>query len=317
MTNRTPCESIIERWWEAIGTHTRGHIAGGLVLVENLREMGGELDFDVDSHKAGRSDQLRNATRAKVQSILARHGEQRVLLKEGGRTSRGLVRSLTPLLEDLSNADLELLTQAEREAEFDRMQFMLVGKAREVFDAEKLSFEFRHRTASREVIRVILDAAHERGKAGDVAEYLVGAKLALRFPEYEIRNSAVSAADVQGANQGDFQVNDCVFHVTIAPNNGHYEKCLQNISDGLRVFLLVRDDMLESTRRIVRQLTDAQASVESIESFVSQNIEELAHFAGIWIPQNLKALIEKYNERVAEVETDLSLQINIPAAFDS
>ena len=317
MPNRTPCETIVESWLQALGTHTRGHIAGGLVLVENLREMGGDVDFDVDSHKAERSDQLRNATRANVQGILARHGEGRVLLKEGGRTSRGLVRSLTPLLGELSNAGLELLTQDEREAEFDRMQLILAGKAREMFDAEKLSFEFRHRTASHEVIRVILDVAHERGKAGDVAEYLVGAKLALRFPEYEIRNSAVSAADVQGANQGDFRVNDCVFHVTIAPNNGHYEKCLQNISDGLRVFLLVRDDMLESTRRIARQLTDAQASVESIESFVSQNIEELAHFAGIRIPENLKALIEKYNERVADVETDLSLQINIPAAFDS
>ena len=317
MTNRTPCETIIERWWRSLGTQTRGHIAGGLVLVENLRDMGDELDFDLDAHKAGRSDQLRNATRAKVQSILARFGEERVLLKEGGRTSRGLVRSLTPFLRDLSGAGLELLTADEREAEFDRMQTILVGKARKVFDGERLSFEFRHRTASREVIRVILDAAHERGKAGDVAEYLVGAKLALRFPEYDIRNSAVSAADDQGANQGDFQVNDCVIHVTVSPNNGHYDKCLRNISDGFRVFLLVRDDMLESTRRIIRQLTDAQASVESIESFVSQNIEELAHFAGMRIPQNLKALIEKYNERVAEVDTDLSLQINIPAGLES
>jgi len=317
VTNRTPCESIIERWWRALGTQTRGHIAGGLVLVENLRDMGDELDFDLDAHKAGRSDQLRNATRAKVQSILARFGEERVLLKEGGRTSRGLVRSLTPFLRDLSGAGLELLTADEREAEFDRMQTILVGKARKVFDGERLSFEFRHRTASREVIRVILDAAHERGKAGDVAEYLVGAKLALRFPEYDIRNSAVSAADDQGANQGDFQVNDCVIHVTVSPNNGHYDKCLRNISDGFRVFLLVRDDMLESTRRIIRQLTDAQASVESIESFVSQNIEELAHFAGMRIPQNLKALIEKYNERVAAVDTDLSLQINIPAGLES
>lgn len=177
MTHRTPCESIIEQWWEVLEPRTRGHIAGGLVLVENLREMGEELDFDVDAHKAGRSDQLRNATRAKVQSILDRFGEARVLLKEGGRTSRGLVRSLTPLLSELSGAGLELLTVEEREAEFDRMQSILVGKAREVFDAEKLSFEFRHRTASREIIRVILDAAHERGKAGDVAEYLVGANL--------------------------------------------------------------------------------------------------------------------------------------------
>ena len=126
--------------------------------------MGDELDFDLDAHKAGRSDQLRNATRAKVQSILARFGEERVLLKEGGRTSRGLVRSLTPFLRDLSGAGLELLTADEREAEFDRMQTILVGKARRVFDGERLSFEFRHRTASREVIRVILDAAPRTGK---------------------------------------------------------------------------------------------------------------------------------------------------------
>lgn len=317
MTDKTPCEAIIDHWWHALGTQTRGHIAGGLVLVENLREMGDGLDFAVDSHKAGHSDQLRNATRSKVQSILARFGEERVFLKEGGRTNRGLVRSLTPLLTTLSDADLELLTPDEREAEFCRMQLFLAGKARNVFDAEKISFDFRRSTASREIMRVILDAADVRGKAGDVAEYLVGAKLALRFPDYDIRNSAASAADVQAAEQGDFQVNDCVFHVTVAPNNGHYEKCLRNISDGFRVFILVRDGMVESTRRIVGRLTDGQASVESIESFVSQNVEELSHFEGARVPQTLKVLIEKYNERVAEVETDLSLQINIPAALET
>ena len=31
--------------------------------------------------------------------------------------------------------------------------------------------------------------------------------------------------------------------------------------------------------------------------------------------QNLKALLEKYNERVAAVETDLSLRITIPASL--
>jgi len=54
----------------------------------------------------------------------------------------------------------------------------------------------------------------------------------------------------------------------------------------------------------------------SIESFVSQNIEELSDFAGDKVSQNIKLLLEKYNERVAEVETDLSLQIRIPAALE-
>ena len=317
MTDKTPCQAIIENWWQRLGTQTRGHIAGGLVLVENLREMGDELDFDVDSHKAVNSDQLRNATRSNVQSVLARFGENRLLLKEGGRTSRGLVNRLTPLLEHLSQAGLESLSQEDREAEFDRMQSFLADRARDEFEAEKLSFDYRRNMASHDIIRAILDAADERGKAGEVSEYLVGAKLAVRFPDYDIRNSAASAADVQSAEQGDFQVNDSVFHVTVAPNNGHYEKCQRNISEGFRVFILVRDDMVGSTRNIANQLTSGQASVESIESFVSQNIEELSEFASSRVPQGLKGLFEKYNDRVSEVETDMSLQINIPAGLES
>ena len=42
----------------------------------------------------------------------------------------------------------------------------------------------------------------------------------------------------------DFQLNDCVFHVTVSPNSGHYDKRQSNLADGLRVFLLVPDRVL-------------------------------------------------------------------------
>ena len=58
--------------------------------------------------------------------------------------------------------------------------------------------------------------------------------------------------------------------------------------------------------RTWRQLVGSR--VEAIESFVSQNIEELSDFAGDRVAQNMKLLLDKYNERVAEVETDLSLE---------
>ena len=312
MNNQGSFEEIVEGWWNSFSRPTRGNIAGGLVLIENLRD---NLNFDIDAHKAAGSDQLRNATRPNVQRILARFGEERVLLQEGGRTNRGLMRNLTPLLEALSSKGMERLSQEEIDTELGKMQSFLAEKAGDIFNAEKISFDYRQGVTSREVIGTILGSARERLKGGDVAEYLVGAKLALRFPTYVIRNSAASAADDQTSEEGDFQINDCVFHVTVSPNRGHYDKCRRNLSDGLRVFLLVPDDMLAGARQNADLETDGRVSVESIESFVSQNIEELSDFAGDRVSRNIMLLVDKYNERVAEVETDLSLQIRVPSAL--
>ena len=315
MTNTDPFAKIVKDWWESFpsGSRSRGNIAGGLVLIENLRS---NFDLDIESHKAAGSDQLKNATRTNVQSILERYGEDRTLLREGGRTNRGLMRNLSPLLEALSSGGIERLSVDEREVELGNMQSFLAEKARDIFNAEKLSFSYRQDLTSRDIVGMILNSARERRKSGEVAEYLVGAKLAVRFPQYDIRNSAASAADDQAGERGDFQINDSVFHVTVSPNSGHYEKCKRNLADGLRVFLLVPDSVLAGTRQNVDMETGGRVSVESIESFVSQNIEELSDFAADKLSQNIRLLLEKYSDRVAEVETDLSLQIRIPSALE-
>jgi len=196
------------------------------------------------------------------------------------------------------------------------MQSFLVDRARDAFNADIISFDYNAGATSREIINKILQVARERQKAGDVAEYLVGAKLALRFPSYDIRNSAASAADEQTDEPGDFQINDCVFHVTVAPNQGHYDKCKTNLANGMRVFLLISDDRLLGARQMSEQEIGEGVSVESIQSFVSQNVEELSDFAGDKVRQNIRLLLEKYNERVSEVETDLSLRIRIPTALE-
>ena len=211
---------------------------------------------------------------------------------------------------------MDQLPLDSRECEIGKMQAILADKARDIFNAEKISFDYRRDMTSREIVGAILASAGKRLRTGEVAEYLVGAKLSLRFPDYDIRNSAASAADRQMAEQGDFQINDCVFHVTVAPNRGHYDKCRRNLDDGFRVFLLVPDEILVGARQNAHQDSNGRVSVESIESFVSQNIEELSDFAGERVAQNLGRLIDEYNQRVAEVETDLSLQIRIPVALE-
>ena len=309
-----PYLKIVRTWWDSFPprSRTRGNIAGSLVILENLRS---DLVLDIAGHRTARSEQLRNATPAKVGNILARFGETRVLSREAGRTNRGLMTNLAPLLTALSESNIVELTSEDRVAAIDAMQSFLVDRARDVFNADWISFDYNSGASSHETISKILQVARERQKAGDVAEYLVGAKLALRFPAYDIRNSAASAADEQTDEQGDFQINDCVFHVTVAPNHGHYDKCRQNLSNGLRVFLLVPDDRLVGTRQNAEQEIGDGVSVESIQSFVSQNIEELSEFARGKVAQNVKLLLEKYNERVSQVESDLSLRIRIPASL--
>ena len=315
MPEESPFVKAVEDWWNSFSPRsmTRGNIAGGLVLLENLRD---KFDIDINSHKAPASDQLKNATRTNVQKILARFDEERVLLKEGGRTNRGLVKNLESLLDRLSIAGLNELSPEDRDVELEKMQIFLVERARDKFNAEKLSFEYRRDTTSRELIGAILESADQRRKSGDVAQYLVGAKLALRFPDLDIRNSAASAADQQTDERGDFEINDCVFHVTVAPNSGHYDKCKTNLADGLRVFLLVPDRILAGTRQNAELAITGRVSVESIESFVSQNIEELSEFASEKVSHNIRLLLETYNERLSRVESDLSLQIKIPTAMD-
>ena len=307
-------EEIIQEWWDAFPkkSQSRGNIAGSLVLLENLRT---NLSFDMEKHKTLGSDQLRNATPSNVGNILARYGETRTLSKEAGRTNRGLVRNLTPFLAALRRSDISQVTPEDRARAIDAMQSFLVNRAKDIFNADWISFDYNPGGSSREIISKILQAAQERQKSGEVAEYLVGAKLALRFPVYDIRNSAASAADEQSHQQGDFQINDCIFHVTVAPNLGHYDKCKSNLANGFRVFLLVPDDRLSGARQNAEQEIGDGISVESIQSFVAQNIEELSDFAGDRVARSLRLLLEKYNERVSQVETDLSLRIKIPASL--
>jgi hypothetical protein len=53
-------------------------------------------------------------------------------------------------------------------------------------------------------------------------------------------------------------------------------------------------------------------SIESIESFVSQNLEELAAFLGDMRKAEIRLLLETYNRRVDAVENDKAMLIEIP-----
>ena len=305
-------ESILARWMDSFPARkrvSRGNVAGGLVLLERLKT---DFNLDIWSHMTPNGFQLKGATAVKVGEILKRHGETRPLAKEGGRTNRGLLANLGRLLELLEAEKIGALSGVARNNLLDAMQSGLARRAVELLNAKKLPLHFPRETTTRSALRRILDEAKARGKEGEVAQHLVGAKLALRFPDISVENRPASAADESGGQAGDFLVGDTVFHVTIAPNTGHYDKCAENLGANLRVYLLVSNGQLFGVRQYAHERFGNRVAVESCESFVSQNIEELSEFSGDKIRDGFLRLMKTYNKRVREAETDLSLLIDIP-----
>lgn len=85
------------------------------------------------------------------------------------------------------------------------------------------------------------------------------------------------------------------------------------IFQGYKPFLLVPDSKLIGTRQNAEEWCEQRISVESIESFVSQNIDEISIYNKENLSTNIKDLILIYNKRVDLVETDKSLMIELPS----
>ena len=74
--------------------------------------------------------------------------------------------------------------------------------------------------------------------------------------------------------------------------------------------MLVPDDYVSFARVLFESehLSD-RVGVQSIETFVGTNIEEMGSFDADAIQKGIAMLIRRYNERIADCESDQSLRI--------
>jgi len=285
----------------------RSRVYAALVTLDRLLD---DYNLDRQVHTTSSGAQVKMQTPNNVSKILARFGETRPIPAEAGRTSRGSLHAAEELLEALQLTSLDELGNEARNPVLTRMMEHLVWVAGEYHERARIEVEYDPTRNATQIIADALDKAEN--KAGAVAQHLVGAKLQIRLDDIDVPNHGYSTADVQTGRRGDFEINDSVFHVTVAPMDGHYEKCVKDLRAGYEVHLMVRDSMKGSIRQIAHETHDPNISVQSIEGFIGQNLNEIAVFSRDAFKKQFKALLDLYNERVAAVESDKSLLIEIP-----
>jgi hypothetical protein len=305
-----------ESWYKSLRTikankgPSNGTIASALILLERLKE---DYDLCADNHISNRGIQIKGVSGAAVASILHRFGETRPFVKEGGRTNRGVLGDIRPLFDKLLELNLGELPKNERNDILESFQAFLAERIKVLYKPRKLKLKFDPNLSTWHLIQTLMQEVTKEGKAGAVSQHLVGAKLQLRFPTIEIANESVSTADQPTERKGDFFVGDTVFHVTVAPMPLVFEKCRQNIREGFKAYLIVPAAKLGAAREMGEQFCNGHVAVESLESFVSQNIDELSTFSRDHLKTSLVRLIELYNQRVDAVEIDKSLMIDLPS----
>jgi hypothetical protein len=299
---------VLSKWLESCTRHgkvSRNTVAMGIVVLDHLRRACPVSHDEVISQGGEVS-----GARSGLGGILESYKIPRNYLKE--ITTRQGHQDGQRLFEQLKWGEkLATIPGNEREDLLLNLVEGLKNLANEWLKRQNLKLDIDRRQAPTTWINIIVENA--KGRSGGIVEQqLVGAKLARRFKGLSIPNHPAHAGDRQTERAGDFTVSKLVYHVTSAPSRDVLQKCAQNIRVGLHPVLLVPSEQKNKAQVLAQdEGIDRELTIISIEDFVALNIIELATEESKDLFSVLKEIVEIYNKRLAEVETDLSLQIEV------
>lgn len=313
-------DGVVREWYESHRAANGGIRTNVMTvpLVITARAASYGLPLDEEQYLA--HSQVSGLSGARIGAILRSHGIDRPFTAEGGRTSRGsqpLAIELVGLLNAAPAGQLltTLSTDETLQVWREVQRRAVVRLKADFFDRRRLEIEVNMNHSTWRIVNGVMRAARDRGIGGPVAQHLVGAKLAIRFPNLVIPNHGFTTADQQTERAGDFQVGDTVLHVTVSPTEKLVgEKCVANLRDGLRPVLLVPEGLVAMAKGLAQtQGKPDEIGVTAIEDFVALNIDELAEFARSGTTAKLRQLLETYNARVEAAEADPAYRIAIPS----
>lgn len=288
------------------GKVSRNTVAIGIVVLDHLRRQ----------WPLSKSDILSSGG----EIIGSRHGLPETLEKYGIPHQRFLKEVTTRqahqdgqrLLESLEGGRLlEGYPEAQGDELLVEAITSLVVRAEEWISRQNFKLNLDRQFSPAAWIQLLLSEARGRS-GGKVEQHLIGAKLEERHQDITIPNHPGHAGDVQTGRAGDFLVGSTAYHVTATPGGAVLRKCAANLAAGLHPFLLVPRDQVEKARYIAQdQAIEARVTIISIEDFVATNVIEMSKGEQRDFVSMLKKIVDRYNRRLAEVETDMSLKIEL------
>jgi len=219
---------------------SKGPLSVALVITEKAKNNGLPLDSEELLTKS--KGQVKGLGKAAVQKILHRNNIERILAKEGGRTSRGSIDNMETYVSFLNSLEKDGLI------DFSIIEGFWIQKVREFFAGHPFTVNLDESLGYKPVIVELLIQVRERQKEmpskqiiGAVLQHLTGAKLTTLFPEKKLEHHSYSTADAPTSRAGDFCINDVVIHVTSAPGPGLIDQCKSNLRNNLKPIIITVD----------------------------------------------------------------------------
>ena len=295
-----------------------GPLCVALVVTEHARLRG--LPLDPDELLTAGGGQVLGLSKSAVQSILKRNDIDRVLAREGGRTSRGSLnnmRAYVEFLNDLHGQGAE--TPLHEVPTIDAIEKYWIDRVKDFFSGKPFRVRLDPAHGLRRLVRDLLDQARNRQKAstgtnhaGAVMQHLVGAKLDCVLKPGTVEHHSFSTADAPAGRAGDFLLGDVAVHVTTAPGESVIGRCRENLDGGRKPVLITAADRVAVAEGLAddKGLGD-RIDIFEIEQFIALNLYELGGFGAEGRRESVDGLVRRYNRIVGEVETDPSLKIEM------
>ncbi|WP_349590930.1 DUF4928 family protein [Alteromonas sp. NFXS44] len=291
---------------------SKGALCVALVVTQHAKEKG--LPLKPDQLLTEKGGQVLGLGKAAVQKVLKKHGIDRVLAAEGGRTSRGSIENMKTYVEFLNSHKSEIGFK------LDIVEDFWIERVHEFFAGKPFKIKLDTSRSLRTLVRDVVEQAEERQKnnpgmqyAGAVLQHIVGAKLDLALGEIGLfDHNSFSTSDAQSGRAGDFYIGDVAIHVTTAPGEAVIARCRDNLDDGHRPIIVTTQRGLTAAEVLAENAgLGERIDVFEVEQFIALNLYELGKFASDGRRIAVKDLVARYNEIIDSVETDPSLKIDV------
>jgi len=307
---------ILSRLTEALEkfareNHMNGKGALSLALVLTSKAATSEMPLNSKNFITKQGGQVAGTGKAAVQAILKKHGIQRILAEEAGRTSRGSIGRM------YSYIDLLNTLHKEKILDIKTIENWWIERVKEYFASQPFKLKLDPSKSLRYAVRELLNAAYARQKeipgmmiAGAVMQHLVGAKLEVMSMPVAIEHHGFAVADSPGGRKGDFLVQDAAIHVTTAPTEALIRKCQENLEQGYRPVIITTESGVGGARALAQNVGLAdRIDILEVEQFIAANVYEKSGFAESKRAATVQEILQRYNQIIDSSESDPSLKV--------